>query len=84
VVLRTAATWLWIHSLLTGAYAYASDHPATVLLALIGTGTAWAILAGRPPATGLCACGHTMATHEHYRRGSECSAAGCDCPRMHA
>ncbi len=84
MVLRTAATWLRIRSLLTDAYAFASNHPAAVLLALIVMGAAWAVLAGRPPSTGLCTCGHTVATHEHYRRGSECSATGCGCPRLHA
>ena len=83
MVLRTAATWLRIRTLLTDAYALASVHPATVLLALT-VGTAWATLAGRPPSNGRCACGHTVATHAHYRRGSECSATGCGCPRMRA
>jgi hypothetical protein len=25
-----------------------------------------------------CACGHDRATHEHYRRGSDCALCECD------
>jgi hypothetical protein len=83
VVLRTAATWLRVRSLLADVYAFAHDHPATVVAAVISIGMASAVLAARPPAARVCACGHTVAAHEHYRRGTECSANGCDCPRVH-
>lgn len=34
-------------------------------------------MSAQPP----CRCGHSAEAHEHYRRGSECSAPGCDCQR---
>jgi hypothetical protein len=30
----------------------------------------------------ICRCGHGRIAHEHYRRGTECSAEACDCPRF--
>lgn len=28
-----------------------------------------------------CSCGHERSLHEHYRRGTDCAAAGCPCRR---
>jgi hypothetical protein len=30
----------------------------------------------------LCRCGHDRTAHEHYRRGTDCSVAGCLCTRF--
>lgn len=31
---------------------------------------------GAARAQGLCGCGHALAAHEHYRRGSDCGICG--------
>lgn len=28
----------------------------------------------------ICKCGHHVTRHDHYRRGTDCSAEACGCP----